>query len=136
MDESREEKAMNMTCHRRLDFNLPLLSTRRLGGYPVTNSRIALQGTSNGVPFCWEQAEDDRGLDRLNLESVESRGSESPNFMIERFLPDATALASSSALYASSKNLSKRLPYFCSNYSEEYNSQTVGGYSEESSHKG
>ncbi|KDP22849.1 hypothetical protein JCGZ_00436 [Jatropha curcas] len=228
MDEAREE-AMNITCPRRLDFNLPLLSTRRLGGFPGTNSRIAFRDTNNGIPFCWEQApgkpkntetndtpngdgdtprprlppcrwqpqkkasasvnsinihdqddgcdadvddndyddnnfddddddvfseavdilslteaidivqkaEDDNRLDRLNLESVESRGSQSPNFMMERFLPDATALAASSVLYASSKNLNKKLPYFCSSYAEEYNSQIVGGsYSSETSHKG
>lgn len=221
MEKSREE-AMKSNCPRKLDFNLPLLSTRRLGVFPGANSRIASQDTGDGIPFCWEQAPgkpknleindiregdtprpklppcrwqpqkkplpkpnalnihahddgcdadvDDNGdaededdvysdavdvlslteaidivqkaedhqeaMDSLNLESVESRGGQSPNFMIERFLPDATAIAASSALY-SAKNLNRKLPYFCSNYAEEYNSQTVvGSCSSEASQKG
>ncbi|XP_021677560.2 uncharacterized protein LOC110662764 [Hevea brasiliensis] len=217
--EKSSEEAMNTICPGKLDFNLPLLSTRRLGVCPGTNSHISSQDTGDRIPFCWEQApgkpknlessgihdgdtprpklppcrwqpqkeaiandvnvhdhddgcdadvddngdaeeeddvysdaidvlslteaidivqkaEDDYGMDRLNLESLESRGNQSPNFMIERFLPDATALAASSALY-SSKNLNRKLPYFCSNYAEEYTSQTVGGsYSSEASQKG
>ncbi|XVE97130.1 hypothetical protein REPUB_Repub02eG0284200 [Reevesia pubescens] len=63
-------------------------------------------------------------LDGFNLEmSLEhSTDCPSPTFIIERFLPDATALAASSAL-----NMSKtKLPYLC-NYSDQstYVSQAV-----------
>lgn len=40
--------------------------------------------------------------DRLRLKLAESNGYQSPTYMINRFLPDATALAASSALHFSS----------------------------------
>ena len=64
------------------------------------------------------------GLDRLNLESVDSAENRSLNFTRERFLPDITALAASSAICALN-NSDKKLPYPY-NYSEEYVSRTVG----------
>ncbi|XVF08323.1 hypothetical protein REPUB_Repub06bG0216600 [Reevesia pubescens] len=209
---------------RKLNLNAPLLSTRRSGfGHDIsdkvscTNSQVGWKDSSNGIPFCWEQApgkpknlersnididetaetprpkpppgrwrpvpkeeatngdhdhylnhhdegcdsdvddyDDDDGvfsdaievlslteaidivekaekfhgssdglksrslepsdLDGINLESLEHSDQycPSPNFIIERFLPDATALAvASSAL----NNMSKtKLPYLC-NYS-------------------
>ncbi|XVF55045.1 hypothetical protein PTKIN_Ptkin06aG0005200 [Pterospermum kingtungense] len=59
-------------------------------------------------------------LDGLNLESFEhSDHYPSPNFIMERFLPDATALAASSST-SSTLDMSKtKLPYLC-NYSEQY----------------
>jgi len=228
MEENREQ-GIDVNRPRKLNLNLPLLSTRRLGGHAgkeetcyATKSQAALQDTSDRIPFCWEQApgkpkdwdsndiheagtppprlppcrwhlqneaakngdpncfvslddhddgcdadadDDDDGeeidvfsdaidvlslteaidiaqksndghrLDRLNLESVNATDSQSLNFMMERFLPDATALAASSALCAFS-NLNKKLPYPY-NYSEEYVSRTVGqSYPSEASHKG
>ncbi|EEF35676.1 conserved hypothetical protein [Ricinus communis] len=218
MEEARK-KATDANFPRKLDFSLPLLSTRRLGGFHSTSSGIVSQDASDGIPFCWERApgkpknteqndihdgetprprlppcrwqpekktsrndnvnthyqddgcdadvdengdededdlfsdavdilslteaidivqkaEDDHGLDRLNLESINSTESQSPNFMIERFLPDATALAASSVLYAS-RNLNNNLPNFGENYVEEYVSQTVGrSHSSEATLKG
>lgn len=52
-------------------------------------------------------------LDGLTLESVEHSGSLSPSYIIERFLPDAAALATSSALSVSN-NWNPKLPYMCS----------------------
>ncbi|XP_055961790.1 uncharacterized protein LOC126686242 [Mercurialis annua] len=219
-------EAMDTNCPRKLDFNLPLLSTRRLGGSPRTSSVILSQHSRNGIPFCWEQtpgkpknteqndvhdgdtprprlppcrweppekkgatinnddvynhcrdgscdadiddsndedaydmfsdavevlslteaidivqkAEDDEhsGLDRLNLERMNSSDhSDLSNYMIERFLPDATALAASSVLYSSNNNTNYKFPYLCKDYVEEYVSQTVGrSYSSKSMKKG
>ncbi|XP_021683756.2 uncharacterized protein LOC110667269 [Hevea brasiliensis] len=39
-----------------------------------------------------QKTESHHGLDKTNLESVESRGRKSSNFMIERFLPNALAV--------------------------------------------
>ncbi|KAF5471502.1 hypothetical protein F2P56_008290 [Juglans regia] len=55
------------------------------------------------------KAEKDHELDGLKLKFAESSGKESPNYMIKRFLRDATALATSSAL-TFSKSFNKRLP--------------------------
>ncbi|XVE76605.1 hypothetical protein DITRI_Ditri12bG0186400 [Diplodiscus trichospermus] len=215
-------EAMEKKRPRKLNFDAPLLSTRRTGaGSHIsdklfrTNSLVGWKDSSDGIPFCWEQAPgkpknleisnniddaetprpkpppsrwippkeantgdqdqafpdlfhnhddgcdadvddyDDDGnadvfsdamevlslteamdivekaekfhgsseglksrslepsdLDGLNLESLGHSDCPSPNFIIERFLPDATALAAASAL-----NLSKtKLPYLC-NYS-------------------
>lgn len=208
------EEAMNSKYPRKLNFNAPLLSIRRSGGYTdeeqsCTNSQGVLADASDDrIPFSWEQAPGkpkdlDRGdtsevetprprlppclwhpdieamsndypydanddldnavddlddlddlddgcdgdvdddydddaafsdamdvfslseaidivtkaekvqeFDSLKLKLAESRGSESPNFIIRRFLPDATALAASSAL-AFSKNFNKRPPRQC-----------------------
>ncbi|KAJ4704371.1 Protein of unknown function (DUF688) [Melia azedarach] len=57
-----------------------------------------------------EKAEKGHGLDGFNLESLGHDESISPSYIIERFLPDATALAASSVL-SLSKNLSRKLPY-------------------------
>ena len=213
-------EAMEKKRSRKLNFNAPLLSTRRPGGdisdkVSCTNSLGGWKDSSNGIPFCWEQApgkpknlersnnideaetprpkpppgrwrppkeatngdhdqafhdhyhdhdegcvadvddydDDDNDdvfsdamevlslteaidivekaekfhgssdrlkskslepsdLDGLNLESLgHSDHCPSPNFIIERFLPDATALAASSVL-----NMSKtKLPYLCNN---------------------
>ncbi|OMO84986.1 hypothetical protein CCACVL1_10499 [Corchorus capsularis] len=198
---------------RKLNFNAPLLSTRRPAlvvdhsfsdKVSCTNSQGGWKDSSNGIPFCWEQApgkpkknlerrndvvddaetprpkpppcrwrpvpdqnhdegcdadvddfddnDDDNDdvfsdavevlslteaidivekaekfhgyssdgfksksdFDGVNLDSLEqSDHCPSPNFIIERFLPDATALAAASAL-----NMSKaKVPYLC-NYSE------------------
>ncbi|XP_020236239.1 uncharacterized protein LOC109815840 [Cajanus cajan] len=56
--------------------------------------------------------------DRLRLKLAESNGYQSPTYMINRFLPDATALAASSALHFSS-NLEDKVCDTCS-YSECY----------------
>ncbi|KAK7816618.1 hypothetical protein CFP56_043899 [Quercus suber] len=117
------EEAMNSKYPRKLNFNAPLLSIRRTGGYTdeeqsCTNSRGMLANASDDrIPFSWEQApgkpkdldraEKVQEFDSLKLKLAESRGSESPNFIIRRFLPDATALAASSAL-AFSKSFNKR----------------------------
>lgn len=50
------------------------------------------------------------GLGRLNLEIEGSRGAQSPSFIIQRFLPDAAALAASSSALTIAKNLNKRIP--------------------------
>lgn len=227
MQEAAKEEAMEVKCNRKLDLNLPLLSTRRLGGHTGVEISCSTRDTSNRIPFCWEQApgkpkdmnengihtedtprprlppcrwqpqkeatkndvdaddravyvddpddgcdadvdedddnigdeendvfsdaidvlslteaidiaqkaEDDQGLERLNLESAKSTDSQSPNFMIERFLPDAAALAASSAI-CPLNNLNQKYPYSC-NYAEKYPSKTVGRlYSSESFHKG
>ncbi|XP_022766239.1 uncharacterized protein LOC111311134 [Durio zibethinus] len=69
-------------------------------------------GSSDGLKSKSVEPSD---LDGWNLEmSLEHSDCPSPNFIIERFLPDATALAASSAL-----NMSKtKLPYLC-NYSDQ-----------------
>ena len=62
------------------------------------------------------KAEKVHELDSLKLKLEESRGSESPNFIIRRFLPDATALAAaSSGLAFNSMSFNKRpsLPRQC-----------------------
>ena len=61
------------------------------------------------------------GLDRLNLESVDTTENRSLNFTMERFLLDITASSTLCAL----NNSGKKLPYPY-NYSEEYVSRTVG----------
>ncbi|KAI8560836.1 hypothetical protein RHMOL_Rhmol04G0286600 [Rhododendron molle] len=50
------------------------------------------------------------GLGRVNSEIEETRGALSPSFIIQRFLPDAAALAASSSALAIAKNLNNRLP--------------------------
>ncbi|KAJ8898941.1 hypothetical protein K2173_008437 [Erythroxylum novogranatense] len=81
-----------------------------------------------------QKAEDD--LDRLNLESGEVSDCDSPNFMMRRFLPDATALASASILEAS-KNINKTLPYNSCKFLDEFDHGKAGGlHSSESSPKG
>ncbi|KAF7146137.1 hypothetical protein RHSIM_Rhsim04G0175600 [Rhododendron simsii] len=51
------------------------------------------------------------GLGRADSEIEETRGALSPSFIIQRFLPDAAALAaSSSSALAIAKNLNNRLP--------------------------
>ncbi|KAF5750793.1 hypothetical protein HS088_TW03G01133 [Tripterygium wilfordii] len=193
---------MDAHGRKKLDFNLPLLSTRRPGGhadeepYTIRAQVSAMQDTSERIPFCWEQApgkpkvdmersnnpdcetprpklppcrwhpsrteaysvddqnegceadvedvafsdamdtfslteaidiaqraEDDHGLNGSNLESLNLSHSPSPNFMMERFLPDATALAASTALTT--------LPHLCS-----YPEKVVVSNSYSSSHKG
>ncbi|KAA8517738.1 hypothetical protein F0562_015203 [Nyssa sinensis] len=221
--EGREEEAMDKKCPRKLDFNLPLLSTRHPNGITSvemsnTNSLGVSSDVSDRIPFSWELSPgkpkdmdtndtddmvvpppkpppgwrhppieatkvdhdgddgcdgdvDDGGgdddddddsddffsyaidmlslyesmdvVDRaktvnglgggLNLEREECSGNQSPNFMIQRFLPDATALAAASAL-AVSRNLNRQLGR-SSNYQEGYVSRTVG-QSDSSSLKG
>ncbi|KAJ6425207.1 hypothetical protein OIU84_025896 [Salix udensis] len=222
MEETREQ-GIDVNGPRKLNLNLPLLSTRRLGKKETcgaTKSQAGLQDTSERIPFCWEHApgkpkdgdkddiheaetprprlppcrwslqneaakngdhscivslddhddgcdadddgdgeetdvfsdgidvlsltelidiaqksDDGHRLDRLNLESVNSTDTHPLNFMMERFLPDATALAASSALCAMN-NFNRNLPYPYS-YSEEYVSRTVGqSHPSEASHKG
>lgn len=58
-----------------------------------------------------ERAEQSHGLDGFD---VENNDSISPSYIIERFLPDAIALAASSVMNIS-RNLSKKLPYVCKN---------------------
>lgn len=58
-----------------------------------------------------EKAEQSHGLDGFNLEHSDSI---SPSYIIDRFLPDATALAASSVMNVS-RNLSNKLPYVCNN---------------------
>jgi hypothetical protein len=212
-EEEVNEVAMKSRYPRRLNFNAPLLSTRRIGGYSgeeVNSQGVSQQAASdNSIPFSWEQApgkpkESERGdihdgddtprlrlppcrwhpsidatnnhddhqavindhhddscdgdvdvdvdvdddddkdaaafsdamdvfslseaidivtkaekvdeFNGLKLKLAESRGNESPNFIIKRFLPDATALAESSALNFS-KSFSKKFPKPC-NYPE------------------
>lgn len=50
------------------------------------------------------------GLGRVNSEIEETRGALSPSFIIQRFLPDAAALAASSSALAIAKNLNNRPP--------------------------
>ncbi|XP_065853165.1 uncharacterized protein [Euphorbia lathyris] len=219
--EWKEARRRTTNFPRKLDLNLPLLSTRRLGGSSATNSHISLQDSSSGIPFCWEQApgkpknfersdmedgetprprlppcrwqpqeqvstsncyvnihedvgcdadvdEDENvsdvfsdavevlsltqaidivekaeendhhnhGLERLNLESVKCRDdSLCRDYMMERFLPDATALAASSALYAS-KNLNKKLPNSFNNYNYADQDHVSQSCSSQLSHKG
>ncbi|WCJ28006.1 hypothetical protein M5689_009715 [Euphorbia peplus] len=219
MEEPPKEAVSTTNFPRKLNLNLPLLSTRRLGGFSSTNSRISLQDSSNGIPFCWEQApgkpknierrsdteegetprprlppcrwqpeeqartsnyyvnidgydvgcdadvdegeemsdvfsdavevlsltqaidivekaeENDHhnhGLDMLNLESVTCRDdSVCRDYMMERFLPDATALAASSALYAS-----RKLPNNFNNYDYADQDHVSQSCSSQLSHKG
>lgn len=63
-------------------------------------------------------------LDGLKLKLAESSGNESPNYIIKRFLPDAIALAATSAL-SFSKSFNRKLPKQC-NYTEACASRTVG----------
>ncbi|KAJ4823523.1 hypothetical protein Tsubulata_017901 [Turnera subulata] len=225
---------MDVRHPRKLDFNLPLLSTRRLCSNSeeeasrATNSHAAAsRDTSNRIPFCWEQApgkpkftndisnedvtprprpppcrwhpqmeeaaarnevenpalevdhddgcdadvdddneddkdeafsdavevlslteaidiaqkadEEDHGiLDRLTLDSVNSTDSQSPNYMIERFLPDATALAAASSAFFAMNNLNRKLPYMSYYQGECSSGSAVGGpcSASESSHTG
>lgn len=183
MERDEKREAPELKPPRMLNLDTPLLSTKRLG---VSVSRstpcINSQGTSDRIPFSWEQApgrpknlqrcvdvpadsslehppkwrhpwndvdgnrddgcdgdvedgffnEDDdhdgsfldamdmfslseaidyiektskaQKLDKLKLKSLESRNNESANFMIERFLPDATALTQSSSTLSSHLN--------------------------------
>ncbi|KAK9289354.1 hypothetical protein L1049_007509 [Liquidambar formosana] len=71
-----------------------------------------------------ETGEKVHGLDGLSLEKVQSSGNPSPNFIIERFLPAATALAALS--------LNKKLPH-PSYYPEECISRTGRSYSSSTS---
>lgn len=206
-DHQVNEEAMNISRYpRKLNFNAPLLSTRRIGGY-TSEEVVNSQGASDHrIPFSWEQApgkpkdlergdihdgeddytprprlppcrwhpsidatnngyddqavindhlgdgcdgdaddDDDNDdaafsdamdvfslseaidivtkaekvddeLNGLKLKLAECRGNESPNFIIKRFLPDATALAESSALNFS-KSFNKKFPKPC-NYPE------------------
>ncbi|XP_031277399.1 uncharacterized protein LOC116135825 [Pistacia vera] len=66
-----------------------------------------------------EKAEQNHGLDGFNLEHNDSI---SPSYIMERFLPDATALAASSVING---NLSNKLPYVC-NDPETRVSEAVG----------
>ncbi|KAK6943195.1 Protein of unknown function DUF688 [Dillenia turbinata] len=202
-----QEMVSNSNPNGKLDFNAPLLSTRRIGGVSSlsisssTKGGIALQDASNRIPFSWELApgrpkdsgisdsqvedfpppklppnrwhlpntanmdneqdegcegdaeeedendvfsdamdmfslfdslevnesyEKKNGLDSLSLENAGSSGSHSPNFMIQRFLPAAAALAASHAMTIS-RNLNRRsqLPH-PSEYHEECDSQSIG----------
>ncbi|KAL5740334.1 hypothetical protein ACOSQ2_029514 [Xanthoceras sorbifolium] len=216
MEEHKRGASMDFKCPRKLDFNAPLLSTRKhpggyIGGEEAAccsyNLQGKLQDTSDRIPFCWEQApgkpkkrstdniyvnsdadtprlkippsrwhppkkevitddhsldhdidegcdadvdndddyDDDEennyddifsdavevmslteamdivekeaeknhhhhGLDGFNPDTLGTNNSISPSYIIERFLPDATALAASSVLSVS-KNLSRKLPY-------------------------
>ncbi|KAL6987880.1 hypothetical protein U1Q18_013625 [Sarracenia purpurea var. burkii] len=199
--EEQEEKAIDAKCHGKLNYNAPLLSTRRPNGgadagsrFSRTSSQGVGQDSSNRVPFSWEQTpgnpkdletdvthdtavvplpklppgrwhpanepvkvaktirrpdnaehddgcdgdiEDDDDEDGENddydifsdaidifslsesvdmvescdkVEEEENSGSaQSPSFIIQRFLADASAMASTSGL-ALSKNLNKKLP--------------------------
>uniref|UniRef100_A0A5B7BQT0 Uncharacterized protein n=1 Tax=Davidia involucrata TaxID=16924 RepID=A0A5B7BQT0_DAVIN len=199
--EEKEGTTMRRNCPKKLDLNLPLLSTRRPNGITSvemssTNSPGVSSDVCNRIPFSWELTpgkpkdmdtndthdtvvpppklppgrcfppveaikmdhgdqhrrhddgcdgdvdddDDDDDTDdffsyaidmlslyesidivdtagEVNLEREECSGNQSPNFMIRRFLPDATALAASSALTVS-RNLN--------NYHEGYVSRTVG----------
>ncbi|KAK0584635.1 hypothetical protein LWI29_016440 [Acer saccharum] len=67
------------------------------------------------------------GLDGFNLDTLgTNNGSISPSYIIERFLPDATALAASSALNVS-KNLSRKLPPYVCNHPDACNVVPGGG---------
>ncbi|KAH7523893.1 hypothetical protein FEM48_Zijuj06G0060400 [Ziziphus jujuba var. spinosa] len=198
MEKEREETMEQNHPSRTLNFNAPLLSTRRLGNPPTTLqiscTNLASRNTSSSdrIPFSWEQAPgkpkdfdtrddhdqettpppklppswwrpppiqstekghqnyycddgfdgdvdiddnelDDIGdvdvfsdaidvfslseaidiveksqkmdaVDGLKLKLAECRGEVTPNFIIQRFLPDATALAASSSALSISKN--------------------------------
>ncbi|KAJ6750386.1 hypothetical protein OIU85_000965 [Salix viminalis] len=62
MEETREQ-GIDANGPRKLNLNLPLLSTRRLGGRAgkketcgATKAQAGLQDTSERIPFCWEHA--------------------------------------------------------------------------------
>lgn len=71
---------------------------------------IDMFSLSDALDHIVEAAEKVHGLDGLKLGALESRGRSSPNFIIQRFLPAAQALAASSALN-SSRNLNRRVPH-------------------------
>lgn len=217
MEEHKRRVSTDFKRPRRLDLNAPLLSTRRHPGSYISrnegkeekpcclsnNFQGKLQDTSDGIPFCWEQApgkpknrnintdsdidtprlsippsrwhppqeeqssvtednsldrdtddceadvdttnyhdiysdavevlslteamdivekkaekhhhdhnqnhdHDHHGLDGFNLDSQGMNGDVSPSYIIERFLPDATALAAASVLSVSG-NLTRKL---------------------------
>ncbi|XP_059668041.1 uncharacterized protein LOC132313337 [Cornus florida] len=208
MEVQEEATIMDRKCPRKLDFNAPLLSTRRATGVITTSaemSRTDSLGTSRGicdrVPFLWELApgkpkdadthddmvvpppklppgrwhmpkedqlrdnpdddgcdgdidDDDNfndndydnndddfsdamdifslaesvdfaekvnGLGGANLEIEEYRSThQSPSFMLRRFLPDATALAASSAM-------NRKLPS-PSNFPEQFTRRVSRSY--------
>ncbi|XP_054779695.1 uncharacterized protein LOC129287528 [Prosopis cineraria] len=57
---------------------------------------------------------------RLRLEEESNNGNESPNYLIKRFLPDATALAASSTLHFSKSMMDKKICDSSSSYLEAY----------------
>ncbi|PSS23841.1 Protein of unknown function DUF688 protein [Actinidia chinensis var. chinensis] len=197
----QEGRAIDTTCPRKLDYNAPLLSTRRPSG--ATNlqlSRTSSKGiwhdSSERIPFSWEQTsgkpknletmdthdkvlpplklppgrlhrlketfkvnnsdgfrndngcdvnvedddDDDAFSDAIDMFSlsgsidlvenfnpvdwlggvnseIEHSSAQSPSFLIQRFLPDATAIAAASSGLAISENLNKKIPQR-SNYHE------------------
>ncbi|MED6161912.1 hypothetical protein PIB30_065268, partial [Stylosanthes scabra] len=157
MEDQAEQnlKTMDLECHRMLNFNAPLLSTRRAANSTVAGSSLGrLQITS--VPFSWEQApgkpkdqersnsihfgdgetprlrlppclqhlpkaaadvlnsfDQDDGCDGDNDDNDESSSNnnnvdECSSYMINRFLPDATALAASSSAHFEKNGFSKK----------------------------
>ncbi|XP_058111069.1 uncharacterized protein LOC131254045 [Magnolia sinica] len=183
-----DEPCTTKKCrHDGLDFDAPLLSTRRLGSLEKTcelDVQITWSDTPRRVPFLWERVpgepkitengldseeqmpppklppgrlqssnkdcnrncfnendsngdddDDDlfsdamdmislsesldmhcgtshvSGLGGLDLKAVESCGDQSPNFIMSRFLPAATALASSSTLIASKNSNGRPSPH-------------------------
>jgi len=209
MEEEKKvnEEAMNPRYPRKLNFNAPLLSTRRIGGNYTGEEGVFQTASDHRIPFSWEQAPgkpkdsergdihggdetprprlppcrwhpsidatnnhhddhdqavindhhhddgcdgdgdvdvddeenddaafsdamdvfslseaidivtkaekvDESSFNGLKLKLAECRGNESPNFIIKRFLPDATALAESSAL-SFSKSFNKKFPKPC-----------------------
>ncbi|MED6209376.1 hypothetical protein PIB30_054031, partial [Stylosanthes scabra] len=164
MEDQAEQnfKTMDLECHRMLNFNAPLLSTRRAANSTVAGSSLGmLQSTS--VPFSWEQApgkpknqersnsshfgdgdtprlrlppclqhlpkaaadvlnsfDQDDGCDgdndesssngvlRLKLSESNDNADQCSSYMINRFLPDATALAASSSAHFANNGFSKK----------------------------
>ncbi|KAJ1419310.1 hypothetical protein SESBI_15267 [Sesbania bispinosa] len=129
---------MDLKRPRKLNLNAPLLSTRRLGSVVKDTSCSAsslgtAQNTSERVPFSWEKAPEALDIvqkrsenahsdnnEGLKLKLAESNGYQSPTYMINRFLPDATALAAASTLHFPS-NLDGKVCDTC-NYQECYHS--------------
>ncbi|XP_028764477.1 uncharacterized protein LOC114722577 [Neltuma alba] len=57
---------------------------------------------------------------RLKLEEDSNNGNESPNYLIKRFLPDATALAASSTLHFSKSMMDNKICDSSGSYLEAY----------------
>lgn len=102
------------------------------GDVDVFSDAIDMFSLSDALDHIVEAAEKVHGLNSLKLEALESSGSESPNFIIRRFLPAAQALAASSALNGT-RSLNRRIPH-TSSHPEDCLTQQVGrSYSSPSS---
>lgn len=69
-----------------------------IGEDDVFSDAIDVFSLSEAIDIVERSQKNVDAIDGLKLKLAECRGQETPNFIIQRFLPDATALAASSAL--------------------------------------